>query len=833
MKRWNVAALALAAWILGPSLVAWCPAAAPNQQAASTRSAVQHLMATLREKYPLGTEFLRRLDDIEKRLGNANDSKVPADLAQLQRDALIANPLVSGQSIVFVVRNQYARDHHNTATFFPAAANEYNDGHFQEGAALKTIDFRNGGKVTTLLQLPRGAIRDPDVHFDAQRILFSMRKDLNDSYHIYQINADGSGLRQLTSAKDVDDLDPLYLPDDSIVFTSTREPKYCACNRHIMANLYKMNPDGSNIHQIGKSTLFEGHSSLLPDGRIMYDRWEYVDRNFGDAQGLWTCYPDGTHHAVHWGNNTPSPAAVVDARAIPQTHLTICTFTSCHDRPWGAIAIIDPRLGLDGRSPVLRIWPPDAINLVKDPGDLNGQFDLFMAVKLKYEDPYPLNDRFFVCSRMTGQAERMGLYLIDLFGNEILLHVEGPGCYDPMPLAPRTRPPVIPARRDYENNDGAFYVQDVYQGTHMRGVKRGQVKSLRVVESPEKRYWTKPGWNGQGFEGAAMNWHDFGNKTILGTVPVEPDGSAYFSLPSEKFVYFQLLDENGMMIQSMRSGVIVQSGEIGACIGCHEDRRTTSPNTRSILALRRPASRLQGWHGETRPLDYMRDVQPVFDKHCVSCHTYGQEAGKKLNLARDRGLAFNMSYAELWTKGLLTVAGAGPAEIMQPYSWGSHPSKLVQAIRRESFMVKLDRDSFERIVTWVDLNAPYYPSFATAYPENLYGRAPLNDAQIGRLAGLTGMKFDDPRMISFDRPQLSPCLATLAQTPDPRYTQAREIIEAGRAALLKEPGPDADGFVPCELDRWRDQKYAARLSAEMRSRQAIRTGQKVYDERGN
>lgn len=172
-----------------------------------------------------------------------------------------------------------------------------------------------------------------------------MRKSPEDFYHIYEMNLDGTGLKQLTSATGISDIDPIYLPDGSIVFTSTRQPKYCMCNRHIMGNLFRMNADGSNITQIGVSTLFEGHSTLLNDGRILYDRWEYVDRNFGDAQGLWTVNPDGTKHSIYYGNNTASPGGVIDGRQIPGTDLVACTFGSCHDRPWGAIAIIDRKKG--------------------------------------------------------------------------------------------------------------------------------------------------------------------------------------------------------------------------------------------------------------------------------------------------------------------------------------------------------------------------------------------------------------------------------------------------------------------------------------------------------
>ena len=637
------------------------------------------------------------------------------------------NPLSGGPEILFVVRAQYKADHHNTETFFQT--HEFNTDSFAGGAALKALDPRTG-RVRTLLESAEGMIRDPDVHFSGRKIIFSMRKNITEDYKIFEIGTDGHGLSQLTFTPGVTDIDPFYLPDDSIAFSSTREPKYCMCNVHIMANLYRMDADGANIIQLGKNTLFEGHGSLLPDGRILYDRWEYVDRNFGDAQGLWTANPDGTNHAVYWGNNTASPGAVIDARAIPGTPQVIAVLGSCHDRPWGALGIIDRRLGLDGRAPIVRTWPPKAVDLATTRGEI--LFDRYKSVMPKYEDPYPLSDRAFLCSRLTGEGERMGIYLLDLAGHETLIHVEGQGCYDPMPLAPRPRPPVIPVRRNYENKDGVFYVEDVYQGTAMQGVKRGEVKSLRVVEEPEKRHWTKPAWGGQGVERPAINWHDFNTKRILGTAPVEADGSAYFQVPSGRFVYFQLLDKDGMMIQSMRSGTMVQSGEQGGCIGCHDERRTAPPSAvrKITAALRREPTRLAPWHGPERTFNYLAEVQPVFDRFCVKCHDFGKPGAKRFVLARDRDLVFNVAYNELWRKKLTGAIGAGPPQIQRPRSWGSYTSPIVADMIKERKKLGIDQESMDRVITWIDLNAPYYPDYASAWPDNLAGRAPLDDRQL-------------------------------------------------------------------------------------------------------
>jgi hypothetical protein len=741
-------------------------------------------------------------------------------------------PLIGEHPILFVVRKQYKRDHHNTATMFQTG--EINTERFEGPGALKTIDLAAGGKVKTLIELTEGvvrdpevhfSVRDPEVHFSGEKIIFSMRKDIDDDYHIYEINADGTGLKQLTFGQGISDIDPLYLPDDTLVFSSTREPKFCMCAQHIMANLYRMDCDGANIHQIGKNTLHEGHSSLMSDGRILYDRWEYVDRNFGDAQGLWTMNPDGTNHAIYWGNNTLAPGGAIDARIIPNTQRVLCIFGSCHDRPWGALTIIDRRLGLDGSGAVVRIWPAEAIELI---GGIGGSklvplnykkeyaFDNLLPVRPKYEDPYPLSDKYFLCSRMTGDDEQMGIYLVDLYGNEQLLYSEEPGCYDPMPLAPRPRPAIVPSRRDFENKQGTFYVVDVHEGTHMKGVERGQVKHLRVVESPEKRFWTYTKWDGQGGQRPGMNWHGFENKRILGTVPVEEDGSAYFAVPADKFVYFQLLDENGMMIQSMRSGATIQSGEQTGCVGCHESRHTAPPplKTEVPLALRRPPNELNGWYGPVRKFSYMAEVQPVFDKYCVSCHDYGKEAGKDLNLARDRTPFFNTSYTELWLKKYIKSIGGGPAQIQQPYSWGSHASKLIEVLRNGHQAVKLDKESFDRLVTWIDINGPYYPHYATAYPENLSGRSPLTKEQTDRLAKLTGVNIGGLArhqrgtgpQISFDRPHLSGCLQNFTDHNDPNYIEALAIIQSGRKMLEETPRADMSGFVACRTDRQRQEK---------------------------
>jgi hypothetical protein len=886
----------------------------------SLRAAIEDLCATFADAYPQGRQYLARLDRLEQE-APPSDALRP-QLEALQREALTANPLVSARPLVFVVRQQYAPDHHNTGTDFQPG--EISHRSFRCGAAIKTIDCRPGGRVTTLLEVPQGVARDLEVHFDGGKLLFSMRRDTTDSYHIYEMNADGSGLRQLTFAQPVTDLDPCYLPDDRIVFTSTRDAKYCGCNRHIQANLFVMEADGANIRQIGRNNLFESRPSLMPDGRILYDRWEYVDRHFGPSFGLWTMNPDGTNHALYYGNNAWSPGAIFDARTIPGTDQVVAVFGACHDRPWGAMVILDRRRGLDYLEPVVRSWPADIRAYMRNQHDiprkpeiehpLVGQIDTFLGLPVKYEDPWPLSDKYCLCSRMTGSGEQMGIYLVDVFGNEVLLHAEGPGCFDPLPLAPRPRPPVLPTKVELTAEVGRFYVADVYRGTGMGCIPRGTIKTIRVVEAPPKYSWSAEHWHVDTHQAPAMNFNCTNNKRILGDAPVEPDGSAYFEVPADRFVFFQALDAEGMMVQSMRSGTTVRPGETAGCVGCHEPRLTGAAGSAALpgpairdqssdsfpqsgadscpvrqhrvgrgpaardqssdsfpqsgadscpvrqhrvgrgpAALRREASRLAPWHGPAREFNYLTEVQPVWNRHCVRCHDYGQEARAKLNLAGDLGLVFNTSYLDLRTKSpirwhpdrpgeprvLVKAVDDGPPEVLPPYAWGSHRSGLVALLRRDHYGVRLTRAELDRIVTWIDLNAPYYGSYYTAYPDAPFGRSPLNRQELARLAQLTGVPVHAPNVgtelhgsqVSFTRPELSPCLGKLGKTHS-AYREALAIIRQGAARLAAVPREDLLGAAArpvCPVEVARAQRVAAQAQCEARSRAAQRTNQRTYD----
>ncbi|HUU92172.1 MAG TPA: hypothetical protein VM238_13315, partial [Phycisphaerae bacterium] len=404
--------------------------------------------------------------------------------------------------------------------------------------------------------------------------------------------------------------------------------------------------------------------------------------------------------------------------------------------------------------------------------------------------------------------------------------------YTPTIIKPRSRPPVLAAAVQSQAQAGRFIVADIYKG--LTGVRPGEVKALRVIEETTRISGIPPGgrWWNQAF---LVSWQgSYVVKNVLGTVPVEADGSAYFAVPADRFVYFQLLDAAGMMVQSMRSGTIARPGETLGCVGCHESRHSAVPNLPK-KALGRTPDKLKPWYGAPRLFNYRTEVQPVFDTHCVRCHDFGKKGATKLVLAGDLTRSFNVSYMELRRKKLVNVVGAGPPDVQMPYSWGSHASKMVKVLREGHNDLRLDAESFDRIVTWIDINAPYYPSYASVYPDNLYGRCPLDAKQLAALGKLTGKKLTGEHhepLICFNRPELSPCLAGLKEQGGPRYAEALAIIRAGRQMLAARPRMDMRNADLYGIDADREAKYRRLDRLQGQARDAIVAGRKHYEAAG-
>ncbi|MBM4029917.1 MAG: hypothetical protein FJ280_31635, partial [Planctomycetes bacterium] len=426
----------------------------------------------------------------------------------------------------------------------------------------------DSGKLTVLLDDPAGAIRDPQVHYDGVKILFSYRPGGTDHFHLYEINLDGSGLKQLTSGP-YDDIEPTYLSDGRIMFCSSRCKRWVPCWYSQVAILYTCDGDGGNIRPVSANIEHDNTPWPLPDGRVIYERWEYVDRSRVAFHHLWTANPDGTNQMIYYGNMHPH-TLMIDAKPIPgRGNDVVAVFSPDHGRKEhaGAITIVTPERGPDEPASARRVSKED-----------------------NYRDPYPLSEDCFLVAQggkllvMDGQGRTRELYRVP---SE--LAKAGVECHEPRALRARPREPVIPARTDYTRATGTLILQDVYVGRRMEGVQRGEIKKLLVLESLPKPINDSGKMPPMSFGGT------YTLQQILGTVPVEPDGSAYLEAPALRSLLFVALDENNNSVKRMHSFLTVVPGETSSCVGCHEPRHHAPPPAQAatLHALRRPPSPIE------------------------------------------------------------------------------------------------------------------------------------------------------------------------------------------------------------------------------------------------
>ncbi|MCP5116484.1 MAG: hypothetical protein GY953_37120, partial [bacterium] len=478
------------------------------------------------------------------------------------------------------------------------------------------------GELNVILDDPRGGIRDPQVHYEGRKILFSYRRGGTPNYHLYEINADGSGLRQLTDGQ-FDDLEATYLPSGDIAFVSSRAKRWVNCWLTQVAIMYRCDEDGSNIRPISANIEQDNTPWPMPDGRILYTRWEYVDRSQVHYHHLWTSNPDGTNQMT-WYGNLHAGTVMIDAKPIPGTEKVVASFSPGHGarEHAGILAVVDPKAGPDDRTFARRI-----------------------SIGADLRDPWAFSEDSFMVAR------RDSLVVMDGAGAEQeIFHLSdadlkaGLELHEPRPLVRRPLERVIPSRLDLSQSAGQLVLADVYRGRNMDGIRRGEIKKLLVLETLPMPIHYTGGMYPISYGGT------FTLERVLGTVPVEPDGSAYFDVPALRPVFFVALDENDLAVKRMQSFHVVGPGEVTGCVGCHEQRSQAPSNAEysgaTLQALRRPAHKIEPIPGVPEVIDFPRDIQPVLDRHCVACHSYEQPSGDVI-LSGDRGPVFSHSYIML------------------------------------------------------------------------------------------------------------------------------------------------------------------------------------------
>jgi len=548
----------------------------------------------------------------------------------LARRIALCNPLLDFDKLLFIAR------HHPAGLFH--MVHQYYGFNAKPGGGLFVLadPFSEHPKLTNLLEhavvergrlrgqkLMGGAVLSPELSFDGKTILFAYSEakavgiewSPRASFHVFRVNADGTGLVQLTDGP-WNDFDPCVLPNGRIVFISDRRGGYLRCGGSAPPldsptyTLHSMAPDGSDIICLSYHETQEWHPSVTHDGTLVYTRWDYVDRDTNVAHHVWLCYPDGRDPRAYHGNyperRESRPWMEMSPRAVPGSHRLVATAAAHHGNAFGSLVLIDHRLGDDGAMAQLTRLTPDTPFPEAEGGKR------LVRRYMRYGTPWPLSEDDFLCA-YAADGKSHGIYWIDRDGNrELLYHDPAIPCLSPIPLRPRPTPPVIPdgttqtaagRRAPDADRPATVAVMNVYD-SDFAWPEGAKVAALRVIQVLPKT--TAPANRPRIGVGSETN-----ARAVLGTAPVEADGSACFEAPVGKLIYFQALDQRGMAIQSMRSGTYVHPGERLTCQGCHERKHTPPPHPiRAPLALRRPPSRLEPEAEGSNPFSYPRLVQP-------------------------------------------------------------------------------------------------------------------------------------------------------------------------------------------------------------------------------
>ncbi len=675
------------------------------------------------------------------------------------------------------------------------------------------------GKLTRLLDSSQGEILDLDLSYDAREVVFSWRRTGAEPYHLFRMNVDGSGLTQLTRGR-WHDYNACWLPDGDIAFISTRACTFALCYVTPSGVLHRMDRDGGHVRRLSANYVNDFTPSVLPDGRILYTRWEYVDRPAIPIQSLWTINPDGTCLAAYYGNRVLSPASFLEARPIPGTTQILCTLTSHNGPIRGAVGVIDRAQGINAQEAIRNLTPQVDIGRV-DQGDGN-------SIRGEWENPYPLDAECFLVSG------RGNVYLGDLAGRWARILPRGPamGFYDPQPVRARPVPPVLAnAYAAREEREATVYLLDVYQGLTPT-VKRGEVKQIAVVEEVHKPLRTEV--MGFGFQRPVISCGaTYAVKRLWGYASVAADGSARFRVPADTPLYFMALDEHGQALQRMRSFAHFAPGEVRSCIGCHEARNRPPSVTRSGAPFGPPQELAPPEWGPV-DFDYSRLVQPVLDRNCVCCHG-GVAPPKGLDLTGEVTDWFNVSYDNL-IRGYVSwidTRNGQEANILQiaPLTWGSPASKLAKVLISGhpgpdgKLRIRLQAAEMRRILAWIDLNVPYYGTYEMAYPSNEGGRriyperleAVLADVSRRRCAvchasGIPSRGFvrlTDPEMNDFLLAPLAKAAGGRESCGKPVFSSKSDLdylallatFEPVRAMLAARPRMDMPGAKPAQANQ--------------------------------
>lgn len=639
------------------------------------------------------------------------------------REMALSNPLIAGKKILFMERRRFiCQMLHEYLGYY------YDYGDIDGGGIYVLEEPGRSERVRDLLgdTFPRGNYTTLALSYDAKTIYFAYAPRAEEKpnfysperrcFHIYAMDADGTNMRQLTDG-DEDDFDPCPLPDGGIAFMSSMRGGFTRCNNPwepLPAHtLHRMEADGSRVRTLSFHETSEWHPRVLATGQIAYIRWDYVDRSAAHFHGIWTTNPDGTNARQLFGSYTQDVNACYQPQPIPGSPRIAFLAGAHHANVGGSLvlldpsrAALDPNTGQDSFASLERLTPEVCFAETSEGWPAS-----------YYHSPWPLSEDYFLVAfsfdPLPGMGPHVeedtktGLYLYDRFGNlELLYRKDGISSMYPIPFEPRPAPPVIANSLDPSLGDEGEYLLANVRQSHFPLPESRPVCAIRVFQvlpKSESHVANLPRIGYANAESARM---------LLGTVPVEEDGSAYFRAPARKPLVFQAVDDTGRAVQGMRSVTYLQPGERRSCVGCHEHTGAVESKERP-LAAQRPPSRIEPGPDGTMPWSFPRLMQPILESHCVRCH---EEGGAEPNLTDAQADPFTLAYNGLrpytrwyeWGDATIRPIVTRPGEMPSVVS----PLVAVLSNATHAPELHLSDEELRTIYLWLDGNAAFYGTYS-------------------------------------------------------------------------------------------------------------------------
>lgn len=605
------------------------------------------------------------------------------------------------------------------------------------GGAIVQLKFVDGRLVReTLVEArPNQPVNGIDLHWQGDRFLFSRREQGHWRVFEYSFGKQNP-VRQVSSmeARKVDAYDAAYLPDGKIIFGSDAPTLGVPCWHGVpnkVANLYSMDAKGEKVRQLCYDQGHNAQPYVLQDGRVIFNRWDYTGMNRVFNQFVMHMRPDGTSQANFYGGNTWWPNGTFGHRELPGSNKLLCVVAGYHGtHRSGYLGILNPEVGDRGEAPLTKVitgTPQPAQRVVAD--------HWIKSVFPKFTDPYPLDEDYYLASvvRKPGQLN-YELCLVDRFGSITPLHApKKTAVLNPVRKEQRLMPKALPSQVDLTKDYATVFIQDVYKGPGMKGVPRGVAKKVRVF-GYDYGYPTLAGVDKIGMTGP---WEVV---QIYGETPVRPDGSALFKVPADTPISFQVVDDRGQAVQSMRTWTTAMPGERVSCVGCHQ-ATSDEPMPESIIALEHPPQELEPWNGAARGFDFTREVQPLLNQKCAGCHDSKVAAldlrpkelvpdykgpilshYDRLRLHKnyrnpsdgERRAEYSPAYENL--VDYIRRVGAGDSvSVLNAGEYRANTSPLIQLLERGHHGVELSAEEWKRLYMWIDLNGPQHGSWLEVY----------------------------------------------------------------------------------------------------------------------